>query len=365
MSLKDISQTIALLYQTLEQPAMWPAAMNAVTEVLNADHALLGDHDSECRDNFLISTRIADDHLSNFVQFNGDNPLQELATRGPTGCSIITGNMIPIEHEYYQQVVRPMGGHYGLAAVPFRTRQVNTFFVACRPKKQNNFHAEEKSKLDTIIPHITNILQLRKRLLRNDEKTWQQEQLLEKLQAGVILIDRNLRLCWKNQRAARFLELNDGIFIDRDRVHAKTYAQNQNLQTALYNMSQGKNTGLCNFLSINRTSGKPPFIVRIIPLQHSEQFFPTDPQVAFGLFIDTLENNTITSAHLVECFGFTAREAELAALLIQGHTLSASADYMQMGIETARWHLDNLFGKTHTHKQGELISFLLRSVWRL
>jgi len=52
-------------------------------------------------------------------------------------------------------------------------------------------------------------------------------------------------------------------------------------------------------------------------------------------------------------------------LLAEGNDLRASAERMGVKLETSRTHLHGLFAKTHTRRQGELVSLLLRTAWRL
>jgi DNA-binding CsgD family transcriptional regulator len=178
-----------------------------------------------------------------------------------------------------------------------------------------------------------------------------------------VLLDTRLRPCWMNRRASHLLGLNDGLCISREGLHANDRETDRHLQKILHLLRN--KTISHTYLKVERRSRKPPLVIRTVPLQHSEQFFAAVPHAAFGVFIDTVDEHSIEPKYLAECFNFTNREAELAKLLISGQSLSACAMEMKIGIETARSHLDNLFSKSGTRRQGELISVLLRTLWRL
>ena len=58
-------------------------------------------------------------------------------------------------------------------------------------------------------------------------------------------------------------------------------------------------------------------------------------------------------------FGLTAAEARLAAELCAGRTLELAARNLHITYQTARSYLKNIFGKTRTRRQGELVARLL------
>jgi DNA-binding CsgD family transcriptional regulator len=59
-----------------------------------------------------------------------------------------------------------------------------------------------------------------------------------------------------------------------------------------------------------------------------------------------------------DLFRLTAREAQVALLLVEGLDLNEIAERLGLRIGTARNHLKRVFEKTGTHRQGELIALL-------
>jgi DNA-binding CsgD family transcriptional regulator len=54
-------------------------------------------------------------------------------------------------------------------------------------------------------------------------------------------------------------------------------------------------------------------------------------------------------------FGLTPAEARLALHLVAGETLRSAEAKLSISYETARTHLKNIFGKTGTRRQAELV----------
>jgi DNA-binding CsgD family transcriptional regulator len=63
---------------------------------------------------------------------------------------------------------------------------------------------------------------------------------------------------------------------------------------------------------------------------------------------------------LIDIWGLTEAEARVAALLAAGHAPREAADKLGISFNTVRTHLQRIFAKTDTARQGELIGLLTR-----
>ena len=69
---------------------------------------------------------------------------------------------------------------------------------------------------------------------------------------------------------------------------------------------------------------------------------------------------------LLRChFGLTPAEARLALQLVAGETLRAAAAKLSITYETARTELKNIFNKTGTRRQAELVIVIVTALPRL
>lgn len=69
----------------------------------------------------------------------------------------------------------------------------------------------------------------------------------------------------------------------------------------------------------------------------------------------------IPSVELQQLFGLSPRQAEITSLLVQGFSLKQAAEKLGQTLETGRWHLREIFRRTNTHSQSELIVLAKRS----
>jgi DNA-binding CsgD family transcriptional regulator len=99
-----------------------------------------------------------------------------------------------------------------------------------------------------------------------------------------------------------------------------------------------------------------------------DDFILVDPCVSSDgselLALLHLPNRAATEARAIErasgVFGLTAAEAALCRRLMHGDTIEAHAAAMGLSTWTVRTHLRNVFGKTGTVRQAELVALLCR-----
>jgi DNA-binding CsgD family transcriptional regulator len=114
-------------------------------------------------------------------------------------------------------------------------------------------------------------------------------------------------------------------------------------------------------LSVSRASGKRPLnvFVRRSALPDGSTaadsltfIFVVDPELP----VQGMEGN------LRHVYRLTAAEANLATLLMQGHNLLECCRRMRVQRSTVATHLQQLFNKTQTRTQSQLVSLLFRRV---
>ncbi|GLR90882.1 helix-turn-helix transcriptional regulator [Bradyrhizobium iriomotense] len=111
-------------------------------------------------------------------------------------------------------------------------------------------------------------------------------------------------------------------------------------------------------LAVNRASRRP-IVMEAILRSSGSSSLPCEVSVVL-LLTDLDEMPVISQASLMEVFGLTPVQAQLASLLAKGKSLDEIAREMNISSGTARNHLKAVFLRTATRRQGELVSLLSR-----
>jgi len=181
---------------------------------------------------------------------------------------------------------------------------------------------------------------------------------LDLINCPAILLDRNGSVLAVSGKASKAF---DSEFSVRGR---RIYVADQQSRIKLEElldrarMISGKQAPSVSHLAVNRISRRP-VVMEAIPRSAGCSSLPCDVSVLL-LLTDLDEVPVISQASLMEVFGLTPVQAQLASLLVRGKSLEEIAREMNISPGTARNHIKAVFARTATRRQGELISLLLR-----
>jgi DNA-binding CsgD family transcriptional regulator len=100
-----------------------------------------------------------------------------------------------------------------------------------------------------------------------------------------------------------------------------------------------------------------PFALRVLPCVRSSGHRDGELPAALVLIADP-DHRSIPSDETLRTLGFSPTETRIAQQLVRGRTLAETARDLGMPHNTARAHLRNIFAKTQSRSQVELVRIL-------
>ena len=89
-----------------------------------------------------------------------------------------------------------------------------------------------------------------------------------------------------------------------------------------------------------------------------------DGENSFVVFLSDLSQRQLhNKAALARRFSLTPTELQVASLLTDGLTKQEMCEQMKVSAATMAYHLRNLFSKTDTNRQAELVALLMAAAW--
>lgn len=185
---------------------------------------------------------------------------------------------------------------------------------------------------------------------------------------GVILFDNKGRMIVANDAARCIWDAHDGIrmgkrapvpILLRDAARFQLALEHQIASNSVGRIEQCRST----VFLIHRQAGRRPFVATMIPVP-AAAVKPGDPAVIMYLFDPSHDHSDHLSA-VCELYGLSQVETRLAHHLVSGKTLDEAAIAMRVKSPTARTYLKQIFSKTETHRQTELMRLLMLSTGRL
>ena len=182
--------------------------------------------------------------------------------------------------------------------------------------------------------------------------------VLNRLPIGVILVTADTKILFFNGKAKRYLEQGDGLVVGADRVCRATLpgesrALAKLLADTLSPRDENKTEG--DFaISLTRMESDYPLNVMVAPIGTGAAgkgavLFVSDPAEPVELSIESI----------CRLYGLTPAEGRLALGLTNGHKLDDLAEEWGVSMHTVRSQLRQIFRKTDTSRQSEVVKLIL------
>ena len=186
--------------------------------------------------------------------------------------------------------------------------------------------------------------------------------VLDRLPLGVMILDARGQVLTINARARRIIGAGDGLTVDpRSGNFRAESAEQSKAMIALVKRTIlgeiGPDEGCA--LAISRSSLKQPLRLMVTPLTaRGRGEKPRRSGVAIFLS-DAEDGVALDQGVLRDLYGLTGVEAGLALGLVRGRQLDEMAEESRVSVEEARAHLQQIFRKTNTDRQAEVVKLLL------
>lgn len=184
-------------------------------------------------------------------------------------------------------------------------------------------------------------------------------------ECAVIAIREDHTVLFANVAASAMLTEADGIQIKRGLIRPTDYRQAARLEAALDAVQEGAGReaggkARALVMLLPRRVGSRPLIIVVAPAPPSTAG-PLHNASALIYLLQPKASAALKGLDTIaELHGLSRVETRLLAQLCAGHTVAESADQMGIKLETARAYLKQIFAKTGTHRQTELVTLMTR-----
>jgi DNA-binding CsgD family transcriptional regulator len=221
------------------------------------------------------------------------------------------------------------------------------------------------SLLGRVAPHFAKTLALQERLARLQRTNMRLLETLEQWPFGVIVLDASGRPTRVTAKAEQSMREGGGLRVAHGRVRASDADTDRALRQLIDGILGHGDPASFQMSCVSvRSSVRPhPLVVHGIPLGacggDGFSWLSVGDLAALLIIVDPNRDSRPTSDALRSTFGLTKAEASVALHVMDGHGLGAVASKLGVAPSTVRSHLLNVFDKTSTSRQAELVRLLV------
>jgi DNA-binding CsgD family transcriptional regulator len=362
-----ILTSVQRIYDAALRADAWQPALQSVVELLDGDHAILVARDS-AREGPAVATSAGMDErdFARFLSPPAARSMEPLARMLPSGSAMVWSHLVGDRDfertEFYNEVVRPVRGFYSVA-VRDETPALSSFMAVCRSRKGGDFEAADAITMQSLAPHLTAALRLRRRLDAVDLSAAGAWAALEHLGTGVMIVDAAGSVAFANETATGLFR--DGYFrLDRDGLRAADASSCAALRRLIADcVAAEPKHGNGNTVDLTGRDRLPPLRVVGVPFRPQRlglYAVPRTEPFAMLLVTNPHQEWAARKEQLRSRFGLTCAEANLAIEITRGDGRKAAAARLGIAVTTARTHLTHIFEKTGVRRQAELVRLVLQ-----
>jgi DNA-binding CsgD family transcriptional regulator len=360
----DDDELLLAFHDAALEPSLWPSALGRAAALLQARGALLLARFVPPEPRPMsgrlhgISAEFAAAYTTRLYQCD---PVLPGATPLPPGSVFHLRDFFPSEAALRQaRIVRewmaPQGFDDLMGVVLAPGQPYANMLLAFAGRE--GFAPGARERLARWAPHLQRAVRALRRLESAGSERALLRDVVDRLGSGLVIVGQSGRVLMTNQTADRMLQARDGLSVRDGRLHAANAADRERLWAALDEvMVQGRETSV----SLPRPSGSPPLTMLAVPIETPDKMGSGELEVAVLFIQDPLDAPPLAPADLQVMFGLTAGQAELAALLARGHALDEISGRLGLTLNTVRTRVKQVFERTGTSSQTELVRRLVLS----
>jgi DNA-binding CsgD family transcriptional regulator len=348
---------IAEIYETPRDPASWSVSLQLLGEMLGGKTTLsIFDEEGQWGEipfSYGIDPAWAELYQSHYYKLN--LLVKRALGRGVPaqillGWDVVTEKEL-LASEIYNDWFRPQNLFHVAGGVVSKDADGCSILGVHRQREAEHFTFEELSVLSRVMPHCKRAQHLQQRLAGADVMS----QALDKLSFGVIVLAQQGRILHANSHAEDILRSGDGLYTKNGNLLAFYASEHSRLSSLIRSACSLGKTQLeaGGEMAISRPSRKRSYGLII-----SRTTRQTSP-LALVIVTDCERSRAPTPTQVIQLFGFTPSEAQIAERLAQGTTAAAIAKSLDLSVATIRTHIRHILEKTQTNRQTELVRLLL------
>ncbi|MDH6234140.1 DNA-binding CsgD family transcriptional regulator [Mesorhizobium soli] len=369
LSEKRFSELIGTIYDCTLDPSRWDATLAEVKEVFDGESIILSLNDMRS-DRLLIDRSVGwtpewrerrDRHLTEIHA----RVSEWLAVAPSLDAPFIASRHLPSYDAgvspYVKDVLAPLGiadvMHLFLMQTPTHVSEL----VIMHHERYGVATEREIELAALLLPHLRRAVTISRVLDAQAIEHRQLADALDALSCGVVLIDRRGAILHPNRAAERMFCNGGPLRNDRGVLRVRHPSAARELRAAILLAAEDETTIGATGLAVRLTaSDEKPVFAHVLPMAGSDRRREMEPAAVAAIFIGAPADERAAAKALATTFELTQAETRFLAGFLSGKTLTEVAAHLDIAQTTAKTHLRNIFAKTGTCRQADLMRLAMQ-----
>ena len=362
-----LSNLIAQIYDAALDPGLWPQVMKNICAFVPGCGASLYAEDTANKKAALFFDHGQDPKYLQlyFEKYGKLNPISPLALSKPVGAVIAQEDLISQQQfrqtVFYKEWVEPQGLIDSAVILLEKSTSGIGVLAVRRSDHEGLIDSEARRRLSLLAPHVRRAVLIGRIIDFHKLDVAALTETLSSLAAGIFLLDHNRQVLSCNAFGQSLLDSADIVRSSSGLFSAVNSEVNLGLQEMLMCAGRGDNLGGRGVALPIISSEEEPWLVHVLPLTSGLRFQRhgmVKPAVT-AVFVRKADLKLLAPvAILAKLYKLTNAETRTLHTIADLGGVPSTAEALGISEATVRTHLKNIFEKTGTNSQVELVKLV-------
>jgi PAS domain-containing protein len=376
------SRLIGDIYDAAMSPNLWQGLMARLTEHWQCEYASLLISDELNPDYLIVHSHGVSPEQLSYYQAGQFTEFEKRLAQGYLDSGLPIGqaaanhkafggieNFISTAGPLYTDFFEKLGMKYQVGSVLEKTDYRHSIISLHDGRKRQQFTDVEVAAISRLTGHMHRAIQIHRQFSYVKESNAALYQLLNKMVAGVLLLDYQGRVRFANPNAENLMREHDALAVSRNH-HLETTEEEKesSLQRAINSAIKSGLREKQEFslmaggvISLKGSKKDTMLILTITPLSEMTGYKDLSSDgIAASIFItDPLARRSLSRRILEQTYQLTRRETDACESFLNTGTLTNVADELGLTIDSTRYYFKSIYDKTQQHSQAELMRLLM------
>ena len=366
-----VLRIVGQLYERAEESGGWEDSLQAFADQLQGVGLCLHRYDLDQRDGEVVRPLrgFTEEDVREYREIHSANNIWMAQLPGvPKPADVIVSHKLYpedelVRHRFYHEFLGPKGFYAMVAAVLFASPSEIATVNILRGPQPGRFSAVEERLVGRLAPHFRNVHRVEWHFAAIRARRAVLADVLDHLPTAVFALAPSLRLIIANRAAEELVAAGNCLKIARGKLELRDPEARDALRKAVNGLAaaaQGHGTAAGDSFPISRPSLACPYVATAIPIRPLVPIDKTNGACCLLLVEDSDQRDVPPERRLMQMWELTPAEAHAAVLLASGLSQREISVQLEISYNTVRSHIQQIFLKTDTSRQGDLVHMLTR-----
>ena len=363
----NLSELIGDIYDAALDPTLWSRALERTCSFVGGSSAALFWHDAAAERSAVLHLFNEDPHYTQlyFSKYFPMNPLFPAATFFDAGAVYTSPDVMPFaelhKSRFYTEWLKPQGIVDAVSS-NLEKSAASSSMVSIRLTESDGLaDADAKRRLELLVPHFQRAVSIGRLFDQSGKIQAVLTETLDSVEAAVFLVGPNARIVFVNQAGRAMLD--EGVLLHERRglLAAMVPEASHLLRDMLVAIEKGDMAASGNGVAIPLSaSPHSRWFAHVLPLTSGDRRRTASlySAVAAVFVRRTSPAEPLPLEALARLYKFTASEIRMLDAVMKVSGVRALADLLGLSQATVKTHLHNVFRKTGTNRQSELVKLI-------